>query len=277
MDDPVYWYRVLKYCADGNLQSVLDEFGHLIYSNNKNIDDFAKRLGGSINIRTTYVKVDSADGFIQGNNTKMRSHYAVDFGNQNMDVQKGRDRIKGLLDNFNSPFRPFVLATTSVGQEGLDFHFYCRKIMHWNLPTNPIDLEQREGRINRFKGLVIRQNIVSKYRHEILNNGYADIWDQLFKIARDVEGKQQKKPELVPFWHVESNGIYIERINPLIRYSKEVKEYERLLSVLTLYRLTFGQPRQEELVETLYSELDEKQLERIRKELMINLNPFTYK
>nr|WP_270246095.1 helicase-related protein [Coprococcus sp. AM11-30B] len=44
--------------------------------------------------------------------------------------------------------RPFVLATTSIGQEGLDFHNYCCVIMHWNLPSNPIDLEQREGRKN---------------------------------------------------------------------------------------------------------------------------------
>jgi len=36
--------------------------------------------------------------------------------------------------------------TTSIGQEGLDFHYYCRKIVHWNLPSNPVDLEQREGR-----------------------------------------------------------------------------------------------------------------------------------
>lgn len=56
-----------------------------------------------------------------------------------------------------------VVATTSIGQEGLDFHNYCRVIMHWNLPSNPIDLEQREGRINRFKCLAIRQNVADKY------------------------------------------------------------------------------------------------------------------
>ena len=37
-----------------------------------------------------------------------------------------------------------MLASTSIGQEGLDFHNYCRRIVHWNLPSNPIDLEQRE-------------------------------------------------------------------------------------------------------------------------------------
>ena len=60
---------------------------------------------------------------------------------------------------FNSPMRPFVLATTSIGQEGLDFHNYCRVIMHWNLPSNPIDV----GRILRtFK---IKKNV------EVTDNG----------------------------------------------------------------------------------------------------------
>ena len=56
-----------------------------------------------------------------------------------------------------------MLASTSIGQEGLDFHAYCRRIVHWNLPHNPIDFEQREGRINRFMCLAIRQNVAKKY------------------------------------------------------------------------------------------------------------------
>ena len=31
----VYWRKVLRYCVDGNLQSVLDEYMYLIYENNK--------------------------------------------------------------------------------------------------------------------------------------------------------------------------------------------------------------------------------------------------
>jgi hypothetical protein len=42
-------------------------------------------------------------------------------------------RLGGVRDAFNSPFRPFVLATTSIGQEGLDFHPYCYRVYDWNL------------------------------------------------------------------------------------------------------------------------------------------------
>ncbi len=57
----------------------------------------------------------------------------------------------------------FVLASTSVGQEGLDFHAYCHAAMHWNLRSNPVDLEQREGRVDRYKGHALRKNVAAKH------------------------------------------------------------------------------------------------------------------
>jgi hypothetical protein len=77
-----------------------------------------------------------------------RAHFALAFGDDvsNESAQAdGKARKSAVRDAFNSPFWPFVLATTSVGQEGLDFHLYCRDIAHWNLPSNPVDLEQREA------------------------------------------------------------------------------------------------------------------------------------
>ena len=69
----------------------------------------------------------------------------------------GEDRTDDLRTAFNSPFWPHVLATTSVGQEGLDFHSWCSRVGHWDLPSSPLDLEQREGRVQRFAGLAIRR------------------------------------------------------------------------------------------------------------------------
>jgi len=52
-------------------------------------------------------------------------------------------RPEQLREAFNSPFWPHVLVTTSVGQEGLDFHLWCRDLLHWDLPSTAVDLEQR--------------------------------------------------------------------------------------------------------------------------------------
>jgi hypothetical protein len=272
----VFWRSALEYCVDGNLQATLDEFAHLLRNDQRDVQGFIERLSSSINIRTSSIRVDDADGFLNDEHTLMRCHFAVEFGNQNMEKDENRERMTNVLNNFNSPFWPFVLASTSVGQEGLDFHLYCRKVMHWNLPSNPIDLEQREGRVNRYKGLVVRQNVVKKYLAN-LKSTTGDPWAELFDIAKQLEGTARAKPELVPYWHLESDGIHIERLLPMLPYSRDVDHLERLLVVLTLYRLTFGQPRQEDLVNTLYKDLSPEKLDEIRKKLMVDLSPISRK
>jgi len=274
--DTRYWREILDYCVIGNLQAVIDEFAALLAADYDNVKDLTKRMCSAINIRTSKLNIDDIETLgTKKERVVMRCHYAVDFGNQNMDKEEGLNRVVSILENFNSPFRPFVLASTTIGQEGLDFHYYCRKVMHWNLPTNPIDIEQREGRVNRYKGLVIRQNLIEKYS-KYLVNCKTHLWDYLYDLAETEEGKKMNKCQLVPFWHIEGAGINIERIIPLIPFSREVSRLEKLLATLTLYRLTFGQPRQEELVEALYKENKQEIINAVREKLMINLSPITY-
>ena len=236
------------------------------------------RLVVSMNLGTASIKVDDLNSFLKNKRRNMRCHYAVDLGNQRVETDEGQNRIKGIRHNFNSPFRPFVLSTTSIGQEGLDFHTYCRKIVHWNLPTNPIDLEQREGRINRFKGLVIRQQIASKYR-DLLTEApvqKSGAWDALFDVAAEKEQSGKNKCELIPFWHVQADRYQIERIIPFYPFSRDRAKLSSLLKTLALYRLAFGQPRQAELVEHLLTNISEERIGEIRNKLMIDLSPISY-
>lgn len=53
------------------------------------------------------------------------------------------------LRGFNSPYAPFVLIASSVGQEGIDLQKFCRHVIHYDLEWNPAKLEQREGRVDR--------------------------------------------------------------------------------------------------------------------------------
>jgi hypothetical protein len=54
--------------------------------------------------------------------------------------------------------------------------------------------------------------------------------------------------------------------------SKDEISYERLIKILSLYRLTLGQARQEELLEYLFKEI--KHPEELKK-LFIDLSPFS--
>ena len=253
--DDIHWQNMLTYCKYGNLQAVFDEYAHLIASgqeHDKNlINKIHRQMLGAIKIRTASYNVDTFESFklrVSQNEIgekkaiSFRTHFAVAFTKGDGNDSDG-DRKKIIREAFNSPFRPFVLATTSVGQEGLDFHNYCRKIVHWNLPSNPIDLEQREGRINRFKCLAIRQNIAKRYGDISFNN---DIWEEMFAEASNKE-KLAGSSDLIPYWVLRETEdmVKIERIVPMYPYSRDGQAYTRLIKILSMYRLTLGQPRQE--------------------------------
>lgn len=269
-NDDDYYESVLDYCVVGNMQAVLDEYAHMTQT---------KMLGHTVTeaiIGTSNLSIDTTDSLgMEGNKQLMRCHFAIPFIDKTV-TDKSVARTTNIRKAFNSPFRPFLLSTTSIGQEGLDFHWYARKIVHWNLPSNPVDLEQREGRINRFKCLAIRRNVVKLYGSETYHT-----WDELFSLAySNLKGTHS---DIVPYWCLPVAELteeqrakleYIERIVPLYPLSRDRYKYERLIKVLALYRKTLGQPRQEELLNLLKNmHLSNEQL----KELTIDLCPYNKK
>lgn len=52
------------------------------------------------------------------------------------------------LDRFKDPRGPRVLLSSEVGSEGIDLQF-CRIVVNYDLPWNPMRVEQRIGRIDR--------------------------------------------------------------------------------------------------------------------------------
>ena len=127
-------------------------------------------------------------------------------------------------------------------------------MIHWNLPGNPQDLEQREGRINRYKCHSVRRNIAKLY-DEVF--GWKEMFDKAgSELAVNDSG-------MIPFWYLPlDHGKFaemkkagrierIERIVPMYPLSEDVERYDNLIKVLSLYRLTMGQPRQEDLIKML--------------------------
>lgn len=276
--DDAHWQNLLTYCKQGNLQAMFDEYAHLITNgfdaDNNLVGNLHHSIATSMDVRTTIYTVDTFNSFKARANggkekaTALRSHFAVAF-TKGDGKEKDADRKKVIRNAFNSPFRPFVLASTSIGQEGLDFHNYCRRIVHWNLPSNPIDLEQREGRINRFECLAIRQNIAKRYGTVSFKK---NIWKEMFDEAAKVENGGEGS-DLIPFWGLteKEDMVRIERIVPMYPFSRDELAYERLIKILSLYRLTLGQARQEELLEYIFKNCDD--LDEM-KNYFINLSPY---
>src|SRR5262249_40091201 len=154
------------YAHAGGLQAILDEYTHLLRESlgvaSLEPEAMADRIGeeiiSALTIRAASLRIDDVTAPPYAREVKvetepMRIRFAMRFGDDRADeeaplVSDGSSpatRKERVRTAFNSPFWPFVLVSTSVGQEGLDFHHYCHAIIHWNLPSNPVDLEQREG------------------------------------------------------------------------------------------------------------------------------------
>lgn len=279
--DDAHWQNVLTYCKQGNLQAVLDEYIHLCASGMDDDETLIEKIHASLcdsmGFRTTRYNVDTYNDFkkrcesgsVSDGRTNIRTNFAVAF-TKGVDKASDTRRKENVRNAFNSPFRPFVLSSTSIGQEGLDFHNYCRRIVHWNLPSNPIDIEQREGRINRFECLAIRQNIAMRYGQIKFKR---DVWAEMFAEAVKVE-KTDGCSDLIPYWGLKESPdmIKIERVVPMYPFSKDEISYDRLIRILSLYRLTLGQARQEELLEYIFKNHSDD-LQDLKK-MFINLSPY---
>ena len=152
---------------------------------------------------------------------------------------------------FNSPFRPFMLASMSIGQEGLDFHPRRHRLIHWNLPGNPVDLEQREGRVHRYKGHAVRRNVAEFHAETALvewSRGTC-LWTHMFELA-EAQARSVGASDLVPHW-IAPGACNVQRRVPMLPYTSEVEAFKRLKRQLAAYRVVFGQPRQEELITLL--------------------------
>src|SRR5207237_10121677 len=97
-------------------------------------------------------------------NPKLLEGYRAAAGNLNViQLVKGGmpDRDRYFL-GFNTPYRPEILISTSVGQEGIDLHRECRHVIHHDLDWNPAVIEQRTGRVDRIGSKVERERLGAK-------------------------------------------------------------------------------------------------------------------
>lgn len=286
-----YWQRVLEYAHAGGLQAVLDEYTHLLRESLSvaalPVAAIAEKIGteliAALTIRAASLRIDEVTAPPYAREIKlktepMRIRFAMRFGDDRSDEEAPlvfdgaspgtrKDRVRAA---FNSPFWPFVLVSTSVGQEGLDFHHYCHAVTHWNLPSNPVDMEQREGRIHRYKGHAVRKNVAAAFAAEALQNGDSDAWETVFELGRT--GRSAHENDLVPYWLFPGDAK-IERHVPALPFSREVERLYELRRMLAIYRMVFGQSRQEDLITYLLAQIPEDERDGVMAELQIDLSP----
>jgi len=276
-----YWQSVLRYSLDGCLQSVLDEYAHILKefrgTPNDTAHEVAREMCKALKLQASSLSVDhfSTDPGateIVRDRGSMRGKFALRFGDEKADDGTELTRTSQVREAFNSPFWPFVVATTSVGQEGLDFHTYCHAVVHWNLPANPVDLEQREGRVHRYKNHAIRKNLATAYRLSYGSSETLDPWESLFEVAANE--RDEDASDMVPYWiYPLEGGAKIERHVPALPLSRERERISALKRSLAAYRMVFGQARQEDLLSYLLTRFTEEEVSTYAEILRMDLEP----
>ncbi len=266
-----YRDRIGTAVIQGNLESVLDE--HLwVTAALRNLEpsELAKQLEKALGLRTSDMKMHGFDG----NDFTLRAHAALAFTQEvrvhrpdRVEIEDPTVRTDDLRIAFNSPFWPHVLTSTSVGQEGLDFHSWCTTIAHWDLPGGPVDLEQREGRINRYAGLSTRRAIAAELE---LNSSDVAIGKSPWKVLATLAEAHPRNDAagLAPWWIF--NGAKMHRIVFDVPFSEAGPWFEHLRQQRLLYRLALGQPDQEDLVRALRGRLTTEEVRRV----VIDLSPW---
>lgn len=90
------------------------------------------------------------------------------------------------LEKFRDPQGPRVLLSSEVGSEGIDLQF-CRVVVNYDLPWNPMRVEQRIGRVDRVNQKADRISIVNfKVRDTIEERLYERLHEKLMIFANSL-------------------------------------------------------------------------------------------
>lgn len=248
--------QVMGAVVDGGFESILDEHFWLRSQNlQEGAAGLAKDLQSSLGLRAGGFSFHGIGG--QPHKIPVRCHVAVPFGDAETEpvikvdggvAQATPVRPDEVRRSFNTPFWPYVLATTSVGQEGLDFHTWCSHVVHWDLSSNPLDLEQREGRIQRYAGLSVRRRLSAELRDEVLKDPALADGSPWRCVQRHAE-RFVDASGLRPWWVLD--GAEIRRHVFQRPFGRDIVRFAQLREQRMIYRLALGQPNQEDFIDVL--------------------------
>lgn len=94
-----------------------------------------------------------------------------------------RDSRTDIVARFEATEAPCILLTSEVGGEGLDMQF-SRALINYDLPWNPMKVEQRIGRLDRLGQKAERISVVSLIARETIEER---IYDRLYRRLMEIE------------------------------------------------------------------------------------------
>ena len=93
----------------------------------------------------------------------------------------------------------------------------------------------------------------------------------MFHRAKSERGTSEN--DLTPFWIFPNGAAKIERHIPALPHSREIEQQINLQRSLVLYRMVFGQNRQEDLIAYLRGRFTDDEIAQLIDKCRIDLSP----
>jgi len=243
---------------DGNLESVLDE--HFWFVSSTNSQSWPKRLAElHAALALTGGRTTLHEGTKDGTKPRVRCNVALPLHQAKDETGKAPKERKDedgdvprpdiVRHAFNTPFWPMVLTTTSVGQEGLDFHPWCKTVAHWDPAPGPVELEQRQGRVARYAGLFVRRALGTRFEGSVAESCGRSPWSELARLAEGEADAKDTTGGMSPWWctqNAETLQLYLHCAG-----SREAAIRSRLERRRAIYRMVLGAAEPEWLIDEL--------------------------
>ena len=184
-----------------------------------------------------------------------------EFPSQGVVVLKGGDHSSKLAAErkFKKPDGPRIMICTAAGREGINLQF-ARVLFNFDLPWNPMDLEQRIGRIHRYGQTDTAQVYNLVLSDTIEGKIFLLLDDKLKEIAKAV-GKVDEKGQVAEDLKSAILGQLAEKISYDSLYREALHDPELKRTSLELEAALRNAQEAKEVVTDLFQDLDRFNIE----------------
>lgn len=114
----------------------------------------------------------------------------IDENGKKVNIEMKRDTAS---ERFNDKKVRFLISTEAAG-EGIDLQKNCHILIHVDIPWNPMRMQQRVGRINRF-GQTKQVEVVTMYNPDTVESRIWNILDEKITNIMEAHGSAMNDPE----------------------------------------------------------------------------------
>ncbi|MBA3936144.1 MAG: DEAD/DEAH box helicase family protein [Planctomycetes bacterium] len=181
-----------------------------------------------------------------------------------IEVLKGGDHAAktGAQNRFKAALGPAVLICTAAGREGINLQF-CRVLFNHDLPWNPMDVEQRIGRIHRYGQKSTAQVFNLVAGDTIEGQVYQLLEEKLDNIASAL-GKVDERGHVAEDFRAQILGQLAEQVNIIDLYRRSLADPKLVRTKEELAVALENATKSRQVVSELFQDLERFNLDDYR-------------